>query len=181
MAKACEGRNPRVKYETSVSNWTCTCGQQKYDRHHLCKHLVQAVAPRSTSRRHLVKPNSKTNWSAELSEDLKRGWGQALPHSWVMLSSLACSAQLLHFSFSKAFLIVFFWFDGPWTEYPQGEIEFGPPLASTNWNRNPSPPLSINETLVLLNVWSPHYDLFWMSRISIRKLILAKRRWLEWH
>ncbi|KAF8187532.1 hypothetical protein BJ912DRAFT_970082 [Pholiota molesta] len=30
-------------YETDVANWTCTCGSQKFDRHHLCKHLVHAV------------------------------------------------------------------------------------------------------------------------------------------
>lgn len=34
-----------MTYETNVKDWTCTCGQQKYDCHHLCKHLVQAVAP----------------------------------------------------------------------------------------------------------------------------------------
>jgi hypothetical protein len=33
------------QYNTNVVNWTCTCGRQKYDRHHLCKHLVQAVDP----------------------------------------------------------------------------------------------------------------------------------------
>jgi hypothetical protein len=32
-------------YVTNVADWTCTCGRQKYDRHHLCKHLVQAVEP----------------------------------------------------------------------------------------------------------------------------------------
>ena len=30
-------------YTTDVSKWTCNCGQQKYQCHHLCKHLVQAV------------------------------------------------------------------------------------------------------------------------------------------
>jgi hypothetical protein len=30
-------------YNTNVSTWTCNCGQQKYNRHCLCKHLVQAV------------------------------------------------------------------------------------------------------------------------------------------
>lgn len=30
-------------YDTRVDEWTCNCGRQKYDRHHLCKHLVQAV------------------------------------------------------------------------------------------------------------------------------------------
>jgi hypothetical protein len=30
-------------YITNVATWTCTCGQQKYQRHHLCKHLVRAV------------------------------------------------------------------------------------------------------------------------------------------
>ena len=34
-------------YETNIKDWTCTCGRQKYDRHHLCKHLVKAVAPPS--------------------------------------------------------------------------------------------------------------------------------------
>ena len=32
-------------YVTNVADWTYTCGRQKYDRHHLCKHLVQAVEP----------------------------------------------------------------------------------------------------------------------------------------
>ncbi|KAG6848130.1 hypothetical protein H0H93_003112 [Arthromyces matolae] len=31
------------RYITDIEAWTCTCGQQKYDRHHICKHLVQAV------------------------------------------------------------------------------------------------------------------------------------------
>lgn len=36
-------------YFTDVKAWTCHCGQQKYNCHHLCKHLVQAVhPPRST-------------------------------------------------------------------------------------------------------------------------------------
>jgi hypothetical protein len=30
-------------YATDVAAWTCNCGQQKYHRHYLCKHLVQAV------------------------------------------------------------------------------------------------------------------------------------------
>lgn len=30
-------------YITKVNEWTCTCGRQKFDTHHLCKHLVQAV------------------------------------------------------------------------------------------------------------------------------------------
>ncbi|KAJ7880468.1 hypothetical protein B0H13DRAFT_2278738 [Mycena leptocephala] len=30
-------------YKTDIKNWTCSCGQQKYDAYHLCKHLVQAV------------------------------------------------------------------------------------------------------------------------------------------
>ena len=30
-------------YTTDVSKWTCNCGHQKYNCHHLCKHLVQAV------------------------------------------------------------------------------------------------------------------------------------------
>ena len=32
-------------YHTNVEEWTCTCGQQKYNCHHLCKHLVQAIKP----------------------------------------------------------------------------------------------------------------------------------------
>ncbi|KAF8162581.1 hypothetical protein B0H34DRAFT_650343 [Crassisporium funariophilum] len=31
------------QYETYVDSWSCNCGRQKYDRHHICKHLVQAV------------------------------------------------------------------------------------------------------------------------------------------
>lgn len=31
------------EYDTNIAEWNCTCGRQKYDRHHLCKHLVQAV------------------------------------------------------------------------------------------------------------------------------------------
>jgi len=27
------------EYHTNVEEWTCTCGQQKYNCHHLCKHL----------------------------------------------------------------------------------------------------------------------------------------------
>ncbi|KAG6824654.1 hypothetical protein H0H92_006195 [Tricholoma furcatifolium] len=30
-------------YTVDIKNWTCTCGRQKYDRHLLCKHLVQGV------------------------------------------------------------------------------------------------------------------------------------------
>ena len=30
-------------YGTCIEDWTCKCGRQKYDRHHLCKHLVHAV------------------------------------------------------------------------------------------------------------------------------------------
>lgn len=32
-------------YTTDVARWSCNCGHQKYDAHHLCKHLVQAVNP----------------------------------------------------------------------------------------------------------------------------------------
>jgi hypothetical protein len=32
-------------YDTNIKTWTCKCGRQKYNAHHLCKHLVQAVAP----------------------------------------------------------------------------------------------------------------------------------------
>ncbi|KAH6869451.1 hypothetical protein BKA70DRAFT_1131754 [Coprinopsis sp. MPI-PUGE-AT-0042] len=30
-------------YKTDLKTFTCTCGQQKYHSHHLCKHLVQAA------------------------------------------------------------------------------------------------------------------------------------------
>ena len=30
-------------YEIDVANWTCTCGLQKYQRHHICQHLVKSV------------------------------------------------------------------------------------------------------------------------------------------
>jgi len=30
-------------YITDIPTWICNCGQQKYQSHHLCKHLVQAV------------------------------------------------------------------------------------------------------------------------------------------
>jgi hypothetical protein len=30
-------------YLTNVDKWTCNCGHQKYQHHHICKHLVQAV------------------------------------------------------------------------------------------------------------------------------------------
>ena len=33
------------KYITSIEEWTCNCGQQKYHPQHLCKHLVQMVSP----------------------------------------------------------------------------------------------------------------------------------------
>ena len=33
------------KYITSIEEWSCNCGQQKYHPQHLCKHLVQAVLP----------------------------------------------------------------------------------------------------------------------------------------
>ncbi|KAJ7575436.1 hypothetical protein C8J56DRAFT_1063322 [Mycena floridula] len=36
-------------YITSVKDWTCTCGRQKFDRYHLCKHLVQSVPDLSLS------------------------------------------------------------------------------------------------------------------------------------
>jgi hypothetical protein len=37
------------QYKTIVDAWTCTCGRQKFDPHHLCKHLVQAVPPPSVN------------------------------------------------------------------------------------------------------------------------------------
>ncbi|KAJ7823081.1 hypothetical protein B0H14DRAFT_3088937 [Mycena olivaceomarginata] len=37
------------QYQTIVDAWTCTCGRQKFDPHHLCKHLVQAVPPPSAN------------------------------------------------------------------------------------------------------------------------------------
>ncbi|KAJ7595598.1 hypothetical protein C8J56DRAFT_1001696 [Mycena floridula] len=36
-------------YTMSVKDWTCTCGRQKFDWYHLCKHLVQAVPDLSLS------------------------------------------------------------------------------------------------------------------------------------
>ncbi|KAJ7756442.1 hypothetical protein DFH07DRAFT_742802 [Mycena maculata] len=33
------------EYQTDISRWTCTCGQQKYNALLLCKHLVQSVHP----------------------------------------------------------------------------------------------------------------------------------------
>ncbi|KAJ6451447.1 hypothetical protein C8R45DRAFT_848404, partial [Mycena sanguinolenta] len=33
------------EYQTDISRWTCTCGQQKYNTLLLCKHLVQSVHP----------------------------------------------------------------------------------------------------------------------------------------
>ena len=36
-------------YETNVENWQYNCGHQKYDAHHLCKHLVHAVNTESLS------------------------------------------------------------------------------------------------------------------------------------
>lgn len=33
------------QYSPDVTWWTCKCGQQKYNCHCLCKHLVQAVPP----------------------------------------------------------------------------------------------------------------------------------------
>ncbi|KAK1221042.1 hypothetical protein PQX77_016154 [Marasmius sp. AFHP31] len=30
-------------YHTEITDWSCRCGQQMYNRHHLCKHLVHAV------------------------------------------------------------------------------------------------------------------------------------------
>jgi hypothetical protein len=45
--KLLESNTSSKVYKTSVKDWTCTCGQQKYDRHHLCKHLVKDVAPPS--------------------------------------------------------------------------------------------------------------------------------------
>ncbi|KAK7052648.1 hypothetical protein R3P38DRAFT_2501889 [Favolaschia claudopus] len=32
-------------YQTDLSRWTCSCGQQKYNALLLCKHLVQSVKP----------------------------------------------------------------------------------------------------------------------------------------
>ncbi|KAI0054906.1 hypothetical protein BV25DRAFT_1816378 [Artomyces pyxidatus] len=32
-------------YNTDIRTWTCNCGAQKFNTHHLCKHLVQATAP----------------------------------------------------------------------------------------------------------------------------------------
>lgn len=42
--KQCEKKlESQSTYITNVANWTCTCGAQKFDCHHLCKHLIQAV------------------------------------------------------------------------------------------------------------------------------------------
>src|SRR5260370_32970646 len=30
-------------YDTNIQNWTCWCGTQQFQPHHLCKHLVQGV------------------------------------------------------------------------------------------------------------------------------------------
>lgn len=43
-----------TNYFTDVKTWTCRCGQQKYNCHHLCKHLVQAVKPPSSTFWHHV-------------------------------------------------------------------------------------------------------------------------------
>lgn len=37
------------QYKTDVNSWTCNCGRQKYDRHHICKHLVQTIGLPSIS------------------------------------------------------------------------------------------------------------------------------------
>jgi hypothetical protein len=33
------------QYDVDVKNWVCSCGQQKYQCHHLCKHLIHAIPP----------------------------------------------------------------------------------------------------------------------------------------
>ncbi|KAG6858141.1 hypothetical protein C0995_002320, partial [Termitomyces sp. Mi166 len=38
-----------------IKNFTCNCGRQKYDRHHLCKHLVQAFQHLVQAFQHLVQ------------------------------------------------------------------------------------------------------------------------------
>ena len=43
-----------TQYITNINEWTYTCGQQKYNTHHLCKHLVQAVAHPPTNFWHEV-------------------------------------------------------------------------------------------------------------------------------
>ena len=37
-------------YNTDVNSWTCQCGAQKFNCHHLCKHLVQAVQPQPSPK-----------------------------------------------------------------------------------------------------------------------------------
>lgn len=37
--RSCSGRD----YHTNINQWTCGCGGQQLQAHHLCKHLVQAV------------------------------------------------------------------------------------------------------------------------------------------
>ncbi|KAJ7191824.1 hypothetical protein B0H12DRAFT_1004452, partial [Mycena haematopus] len=39
----------RTDYAVDIERWTCSCGHQKYNAHHLCKHLVQAVPPPSVN------------------------------------------------------------------------------------------------------------------------------------
>ncbi|KAK6980482.1 hypothetical protein R3P38DRAFT_3454115, partial [Favolaschia claudopus] len=39
----------KTDYIVDVKRWTCSCGYQKYNPHHLCKHLVQAVPPPSVN------------------------------------------------------------------------------------------------------------------------------------
>lgn len=43
-------------YETNVATWTCNCGSQKYNSHHLCKHLVRAVGmPEASFWRNIIR------------------------------------------------------------------------------------------------------------------------------
>ncbi|KAK7015294.1 hypothetical protein R3P38DRAFT_2786814 [Favolaschia claudopus] len=57
------------KYQTDVSRWTCSCGQQKYSALLLCKHLVQALlsngaaAPRGVKRKRAATPGLEASSS----------------------------------------------------------------------------------------------------------------------
>ncbi|KAL0564046.1 hypothetical protein V5O48_018009 [Marasmius crinis-equi] len=42
-----------LTYQTDIHQWTCRCRSQKYNRHHVCKHLVHAVESS------IGKPSSK--------------------------------------------------------------------------------------------------------------------------
>jgi hypothetical protein len=41
--KLLESKISDKDYGTNIGDWTCKCGRQKYDRHHLCKNIVHAI------------------------------------------------------------------------------------------------------------------------------------------